>query len=115
MLLYKCKAKKTKEVTQMAEFKLTEKDKKLLKGWGYLDEDMAQIEEGANVGTITFTYKKNKSVEHEITPQKAIRIIGREQFLSGLSRSAFHWSAIRYVKDNDKNGFVYFHMSKLFE
>lgn len=99
----------------MPEFKLTEKDKKLLKGWGYLDEDIAQIEEVANVDTITFTYKKNKSVEHEITPQKAIRIIGREQFLSGLSRSAFHQSAIRYVKDNDKNGFVYFHMSNLFK
>ena len=99
----------------MAKFKLTEKDKKLLKEWGYFDEDIAQIEKGANVGTITFTYKKNKDVEHEITPQKAIRIIGREQFLSGLSRSAFHWSAIRYVKNNDKNGFVYFHMDKLYK
>ena len=63
---------------------------------------------------IQFTYK-GKTYKHEITPQKAIRIIGREQFLSGLSRSTFHWSAIKYVKDNDKNGFVYFNMAKLFE
>ena len=98
----------------MNTFKLTEKDKKLLKEWGYLDEDMKQIEEGASVGAITFT-SKDRTYKHEITPQKAIRIIGREQFLSGLSRSAFHWSAIRYVKDNDENGFVYFDMAKLFE
>ena len=102
-------------MTTVTEFKLTNKDKKLLKEWGYSDEDMLQIEEGANVGTITFTYKANKSQEHIITPQKAIRIIGREQFLSGLSRSAFHWSAIRYVKGNDKNGFVYFRMENLFK
>jgi hypothetical protein len=98
----------------MNTFELTAKDKSLLKEWGYLDEDMAQIEEGANVGRITFTYK-GRTYEHEITPQRAIRIIGREQFLSGLSRSAFHWSAIRYRNDNDKNGYVYFDMHKLFE
>ena len=102
------------KATTKTEFKLTEKDKKTLLEWGYLKEDLQQIEDGANIGTITFTYK-HRRVEHEITPQKAIRIIGREQFLSGLSRAAFHWSAIEYVRDNDKNGFVYFHMDELFE
>ena len=68
------------------EFKLTNKDKKLLKEWGYSNEDMPQIEEAANVSVITFTYKANKSQEYIIiTPQRAIRIIGREQFLSGLT------------------------------
>ena len=105
---------RTKEVTNMTttEFQLTNKDKKLLKEWGYSNEDMPQIEEVANVSIITFTYKANKSQEHIITPQRAIRIIGRRKFLSGLSRAAFHWSAIRYVKDNYNNGFVCFRVEK---
>jgi hypothetical protein len=47
----------------------------------------------------------------KISQEKALEILGREEYLSGISRSAFHWSAVR-----DNNGeTVYFDSSKLFE
>ena len=85
--------------------KLTKEDKKLLKDWGYPDEDLAQIER-ATTKTI---YLVN---DEKISRDKAIEILGRETYLNGLSRSAFHWNCGR---ENTNGVYVHFDSSKLFE
>lgn len=87
--------------------KLTDKDKELLSGWGFPDEDFLQIEE-AMKETIIVYEMNNKP----ITRATAIRILGRETYLSGICRSAFHWSSYR---NNEKGQGVYFNSSKLFQ
>jgi hypothetical protein len=85
--------------------KLTKTDKELLTKWGYPEEDMNQIEEA----TTKTVYELN---DKKISCKKALEVLGREEFLSGISRSAFHWSSAR---NNEKGETVYFDSSKLFE
>lgn len=82
--------------------KLTRSDKQLLKEWGFLDEDMRQIEMAMNERITTYELNNN-----QISRDKVIEILGKEQYLSGISRSAFHWSAMRES--------IYFDSSKLFK
>ncbi len=85
--------------------KLNKEDKELLIEWGYLDEDLDQIERA----TTKTVYEIN---DKKISAKKAIELLGREKYLSGIGRSAFHWSATR---SNDNNETVFFDSSKLFE
>lgn len=85
--------------------KLTSEDKKVLKKNRYLDQDMSQIEKA----TTKTTYEMNGE---KISREKALEVLGREKYLSGISRSAFHWSAVR---DNNNGETIYFNSSKLFE
>lgn len=85
--------------------KLTSEDKKILKGNGCLDEDMCQIEKA----TTKTVYEMN---DEKISQGKALEILGRKEYLSGISRSAFHYSAIR---NSDNGETVYFDSSKLFK
>jgi hypothetical protein len=85
--------------------KLTIKDKELLLKWGYEEEHLKQIER-ATTKTI---YKMDRK---KISANEAIDILGRETYLSGISRSAFHWTACR---DNGKGKTVYFDSSRLFQ
>lgn len=85
--------------------KLTNEDKKLLMKWGFLKKDFNQIERA----TTNTTYEMD---EMEIARSQALDVLGREQYLSGIARSAFHWSACR---DNEKGQSVYFNSSALFK
>jgi len=85
--------------------KLTKQDKQLLKKWGYPEDDFRQIEEAT---TKTVYELDNK----RISRAKVIKILGRELYLNGIARSAFHWSAMR---SNDKDESIYFNSSKLFQ
>lgn len=85
--------------------KLTTEDKETLKEYGFPDEDISQIEEATKKTVYEMDDKK-------ISQKKAIEILGRKKYLSGISRSAFHFSAVR---DNDKGETVYFDSSKLFK
>ena len=76
--------------------RLTDSDKECLKAWGYPEQDMKQIEE-----------------EGRISAEKASKLLGREAYLSGLSRSAFHWSASRDIGDSGNT--VSFDWSSLFQ
>ena len=76
--------------------RLTDSDKECLKAWGYPEQDMKQIEE-----------------EGRISAEKASELLGREAYLSGLSRSAFHWSASRDIGDSGNT--VSFDWSSLFQ
>lgn len=87
--------------------KLTNKDKEILRKWGYSEDDLKQIEEA----TRKTVYELNS--KEKISCKDAIKLIGRKAFLSGISRSAFHWSASRYTEDG--NNFVSFDSSKLFQ
>lgn len=87
--------------------KLTNGDKKILSSWGHSEDDLKQIEEA----TRKTVYELNG--KERISCQEAINLIGRKAFLSGISRSAFHWSASRYTEDG--NNFVSFDSSKLFQ
>lgn len=67
------------------KIQLTTKDKRFLMGIGYLEEDILQI---------TRTEFVIESHEKPITTDKAIRIVGRNSFLSSVGRATFHWSTI---------------------
>lgn len=94
-------------------FNLTQEDKALLKGYGYLDEDFPQIKKAYSRTTfILCENTKVSGIETEINGMKVIELLGRENFLSGLARSAFHWSAYRNITENSG---IYFDSSKLFQ
>ena len=62
------------------------------------NEDLPQIEEAAECTTyevMRICDEKGKM----ITRTGAIRLLGREVWLDGLVRSAFHWTACRYLDD----------------
>ena len=103
--------------------KLSDSDIKYLKEIGHTDEDMPQIEEALNDTVYTVadvekaedgtTIIPDEEDDKVITAQEAREILGDETFLSGLSRSAFHWTSGRYNADETK--YVGFDSSKLFE
>lgn len=90
--------------------KLTDTDKQYLIGIGYSEKDFKQIEKA---GRMT-VYKEScgDAAGRKITIARAIGLLGREQFLSGLGRSAFHWSAVRQAEDGKIS--VSFDSSRLF-
>lgn len=103
--------------------KLSDSDIKYLKKIGHTDEDIPQIEEALNktiykVGDATILEDGTIEIPDDqddriITAQEAREILGDEKFLSGLSRSAFHWTSGRWSDDDTE--YVSFDSSKLFE
>lgn len=87
--------------------KLSDGDREYLKKCGYLEKDMGQIEAAIKKTVYRINGRKR------ITAKKACGLLGRETYLSGLSRSAFHWSAAREI--DDSGDIVLFDSSKLFE
>ncbi len=93
--------------------RLTHADKVLLKSWGFTDQDMFQIEEATKRAIYT-TYKPDASgklVAVKIKNTEALSILGRSNYLSGISRSAFHYTSER---SNGKGEIVFFDTSKMF-
>ena len=77
---------------------LTKEDKKLLKSWGFKTGDFKQIEVVSTCclySIFTEGMKKDKL----ICAEEALEALGRKDFLSGLCRSAFHWSSTRITED----------------
>jgi hypothetical protein len=84
--------------------KLTSEDKKILKNWGYKSSDFKQIERA--------TSKTEYELDDErMSLTEVLQVLDRKTYLSGIARSAFHWSACR---ENEKGQTVYFNSSKLF-
>lgn len=88
------------------EMKLTNDDKILLRKWGFDDSDIRQISEAMQVRYTTYKLGVNP-----IPRAKAIELLGRREFLSGIARSAFHWTAARSTESGE---IVYFDSSKYF-
>ena len=73
--------------------KLTEEDRVYLREECHEDdEDIRQIEKVISKTTFKLDGKR-------IPLKEAIDLLGREEFLSGMDRSAFHWSAVRMTPD----------------
>lgn len=92
---------------------LTESRKNILRGWGVPDSDFPQIEKAMRSGITRYTYIPKNGKERLISRDEAIRKLGVREYLSGIERSAFHWSAYRETKDG--RGAVLFDSSRLFE
>lgn len=76
--------------------KLTKKDKEYLLSIGYAERDFEQIGDIAKYTKYDMFTKEDESIVTRITQKKAIEILGRNIYLSGLGRTAFHRSAVRY-------------------
>ena len=74
--------------------KLSFEDKIMLQEMSVPEKDFAQIEAAAQKTKYYILPGKER-----ISRSKAIQILGRKNYLSGLARSAFHWDAIRYADD----------------
>ena len=76
----------------MTLVKLTEEDKKFLREMMYEDEkSINQIEKALDKTIFELDGKR-------ITAEEARKILGDEDFLSGLDRSSFHVDAVRYTE-----------------
>lgn len=92
--------------------KLTNKDKKYLLSIGYTENDFEQIGNITKYTKYEMFTKGDESIVTTITQKKTIELLGRNTFLSGLGRTAFHQSAVRY---NDEGTiYVVFDSSKFF-
>lgn len=95
--------------------KLTNCEKEILIEFGHSEEDLEKIQKAMDSRCTKYEYCHNGS-EKSISREKAYELLGMRKFLSGISRSAFHLSAIRFVDDNrEENGYVYFDSSALFK
>lgn len=90
---------------------LSPSDIETLKKWGHSKEDLSQIDY-AITHTDFYLCNNEICIEEPITPSKAREILGDETFLSGISRSAFHWTAAR---EYDCQQTVFFDSSKMFK
>lgn len=74
-------------------FVLTEDDRKTLLAYGYIENELTEIEKCANMSV--YLLDDNTAIPLE----KVLEILDREQYLSGIGRSCFHFSAARQTKD----------------
>ena len=95
--------------------KLKEEQRKYLAGNGYSPYAITQIEQAL----------KRKNTQYMILPgnathccgkiisrERALELLGLESFLSGIARSAFHWTAARTTEDGRMT--ILFDSSNLF-
>jgi hypothetical protein len=85
---------------------LTKQDKQILLDSGHKEEDLEQIQQAADKRKTTYTIDGKDATREDV-----IKLLGREKYLHGLSRSAFHHTASQ--KQDGKE--VGFDSSKLFE
>ncbi len=80
---------------------LTEEDLKMLKKFGYERADFKQIDESYVI--TRYAIFKGEDIDRclVITPEKARKLLGNKDFLSGLARSSFHWTSSREIKGVD--------------
>lgn len=87
-------------------------DSELLQSWGYSQEDIKQIKEARKFLILTTQDNLHDDKEIKISKDKAIELLGRETFLSGLARASFHWTSARR---NDKDEQVFFDCGRMFK
>lgn len=106
--LYKLinEAQETFENDKIQETFLTKQDKQILLDLGHKEEDLEQIQQAADKRKTMYTIDGKDATREDV-----IKLLGREKYLHGLSRSAFHYTASQ--KQDGKE--VGFDSSKLFE
>ena len=84
---------------------LSEQDVEILKMFNYSNSDIIQIDKAVTKARYTLD---NKRISHK----EARVILGDVKFLSGIARSAFHFTAVRETNDNK---LILFDSSRLFK
>lgn len=85
---------------------LSKEDKKILKSFGYRSSDFKQIDYALERTTYILESDHNR----RLSSTEARDLLGTEVFLSGIGRSAFHWTCSR-----ENNGHVVsFDSSRIF-
>lgn len=90
--------------------KLTKADIEQLKAWGFAERDIPQIQDAANKTKYEMLCVGGA---WKVGVRDVIDEIGRDGWLSGISRSAFHWTATRF--NNDKSVRIDFDSSAVWE
>lgn len=85
---------------------LTNQEKDYFIKAGHPESDFGQL--GRAIQDVKVSLCKNENNEVPITREKAEQILGYEEFLSGISRAAFHESAWRTSEKLTKGQGVYF-------
>lgn len=85
---------------------LTNQEKDYFIKAGHPESDFGQL--GRAIQDVKVSLCKNENNEVPITREKAEQILGYEEFLSGISRAAFHESAWRTSKKLTKGQGIYF-------
>jgi len=91
--------------------KLDKVDRAYLETCGFSEKDFPQIEAAGRRTKYSLSSAANGWTYQKITAKDAEKVLGRRLFVSGLSRSAFHWSAVRMADNGDK---VFFDSSSMF-
>ena len=86
---------------------LTNEDRAFLISLGYEECDLPQIEDALHASRTTYNLDGEP-----LTRAQALQLLGRESYLAGISRSAFHFTAAQ-TAGNGKT--VYFDSYKLFQ
>ena len=86
---------------------LTKKDIKTLINFGVANKEIEQIKECLK--QTKFSSSKNRTIKYST----AIKYLGKKEFLSGMARCSFHWSAVRQYKDGSDR-YVYFDSREYF-
>ena len=86
--------------------KLTPAELESIKDDDFTEKDIPQIEEAMRRTKYEYNGRKIKRSD-------AVRLLGRKIWLSGITRSAFHASAVRPTLDG--KSFVYFDTSCIFK
>lgn len=93
--------------------KWNKKDIENLKKNGFDKDDIAQIKTSGRYLKLYILYENeevNKSMQR-ITQKEAIDILGKDTFISGMSRAAFHFTSTR--TNNYRT--IYFDCSSMFK
>ena len=97
--------------------RLTQEEKDIIIGFGYADEDIKQIERAMQKSKTQYRLIPLKTNSNEspknISKEEAVNILGKRDYLSGIARSAFHWTAHR--ENQTKTYAVQFNSSALFK
>ena len=94
-----------------AEYVLTDSRIRCLRSWGYTDKDIEEIKDALKY--TVYAYINSADEDWSISVDEAIKKLGVKTFLSGISRSAFHWTAMRETPNG--KGKVYFDSSARFK
>ena len=78
--------------------KTTKEMENILLGFGHPKEDLWQLKKAIREAVLTLIEKKTGK-ETPINNEDAVKVLGMKIFLSGISRSAFHATALRDSKD----------------
>ena len=86
---------------------LTKEDKEWLVSLGHREYDLPQIEAALHAKRTTYSLNGKP-----INRAQAVRLLGREHYLTGISRSAFHYTAAQTAETGET---VYFDSYGLFK